>query len=76
MTYTNDCMRRAAGVLKDHDGACARLYFRLCEGCTATTLGYDNPQQLDPEMDPVWLWFDQLLGAVVSNPRNYCNLDL
>jgi len=32
------------------------------------------PAQASPEMDPVWLWFDGLLGATAStNPRNYCN---
>jgi hypothetical protein len=54
-----------------------RLYFRLCTGCAATTLNYSVPQQLAPDMDPVWLWFDQLLGASAStNPRSYCNWDL
>jgi hypothetical protein len=54
-----------------------RLYFRLCEGCTATTLPYAVPQELEPEMDPVWLWFDQFLGSsAMTNPRNYCNWDL
>jgi hypothetical protein len=53
------------------------LYFRLCAGCPATTLKYNVPQQLGPEMDPVWLWFDQLLTASAgTNPRNYCNWDL
>jgi hypothetical protein len=54
-----------------------RLYFRLCASCATTTLDYDVPQQLGPEMDPVWLWFDQLLGTGTgTNPRTYCNWDL
>jgi hypothetical protein len=54
-----------------------RLYFRLCEGCATTTLNYPAPQALAPEMDPVWLWFDQLLGKdAFTNPRSYCDLDL
>jgi hypothetical protein len=53
------------------------LYFRLCEGCATTTLEYHVPQQLEPEMDPVWLWFDQLLTASANtNPRNWCDWDL
>lgn len=53
------------------------LYLRLCEGCATTTLSYTAPQALLPEMDPVWLWFDRLLGkAAWTNPRNYCDLEL
>jgi hypothetical protein len=50
------------------------FYYRACEGCTPVTFSYVFPEQVAPEMDPVWLWFDQLLGATASpNPRNYCN---
>ena len=51
-----------------------RLYFRLCQDCAATTLQYNSSQQLAPEMEAVWAWFDTLLGAnATSNPRVWCN---
>ena len=50
------------------------LYYRLCTGCTTTTLNYSIPAQVSPEMDSVWLWFDQFLGGTAAtNPRNYCS---
>jgi hypothetical protein len=50
------------------------LYLRTCAGCAAKTLSYNVAAQLVPEMEQVWLWFDQLLGAsAATNPRNYCN---
>ena len=50
------------------------FYYRACQGCTPITLSYIFPAQASPEMDSVWLWFDQLLGAsATTNPRNYCN---
>lgn len=49
------------------------LYFRTCATCAPVTLSYGIAPQAAPEMDPVWLWFDRLLGASTStNPRNYC----
>jgi len=52
-----------------------RLYFRLCEGCTATTLSYPVPEALSPEMDPVWLWFEQVFGDYTyAKPSFYCAL--
>jgi hypothetical protein len=52
-----------------------RLYFRLCTGCAATTLSYDVPPEVLPEMEPVWAWFDRLLTATdYTNPRTYCQL--
>jgi hypothetical protein len=49
------------------------LYLRTCAGCAAKTLSYNVAAQLVPEMEQVWLWFDQLLGAsAATNPRNYC----
>jgi hypothetical protein len=53
-----------------------KLYFRLCKGCATTTLAnYASPLQLAPEMDPVWIWFDQFLGASAQpNPRGYCGV--
>jgi hypothetical protein len=51
------------------------LYLRTCSTCAARTLSYNVPAQLVPEMEQVWLWFDQLMGASSAvNPRNYCNL--
>ncbi|HEX7507543.1 MAG TPA: hypothetical protein VF550_12270, partial [Polyangia bacterium] len=50
------------------------LYLRTCATCAATTLSYHVAAQLLPEMERVWMWFDQLLGAsAATNPRNYCN---
>ena len=50
------------------------LYLRTCATCAARTLSYNVAAQLVPEMEQVWLWFDQLLGAsAATNPRNYCN---
>jgi len=55
-------------------GCSLNLYFRLCEGCTATTLNCEGAPQIAPEMDTVWLWFDQVLTAsAATNPRNYCS---
>ena len=49
------------------------LYLRTCATCAAKTLSYKVAAQLVPEMEQVWLWFDQLLGASsATNPRNYC----
>jgi hypothetical protein len=82
-TQTDDLFSRLASVSfasLPHSGykggeCYPRLYFRLCEGCTATTLSYQVPQELAPEMEAVWLWFDQLLGKTAfANPRNYCNM--
>jgi hypothetical protein len=51
-----------------------QLYFRLCQDCTPTTLSYDSAKQLVPEMEPVWSWFDDLVGAsATTNPRNWCD---
>ena len=51
-----------------------QLYFRLCQDCTPTTLSYDSAKQLVPEMEPVWSWFDGLVGAsATTNPRNWCD---
>jgi hypothetical protein len=48
------------------------LYYRLCADCTTVKLSYTIAPQLSPEMEPVWLWFDQFLGAGAStNPRNW-----
>ena len=47
--------------------------FRLCDGCPVRTVDYDSPQQVLPEMESIWLWFDRILGASArTNPRNFC----
>jgi hypothetical protein len=52
-----------------------KLYFRSCDSCAPITLSYGGPEELAPEMDPVWLWFDQIMGASSpTNPRGYCQL--
>lgn len=49
------------------------FYLRTCATCAAETLTYNVASQLVPEMEQVWLWFDQVLGATAAtNPRNYC----
>jgi len=73
---------RAAGIRASdlpHDpeatGACrATLYYRLCKGCGINTVTYGDPASVSPELEPLWSWFDSVLGeADPSNPRNYCN---
>ena len=49
------------------------LYLRLCARCPATTLTYPAPESVSPEMESVWVWFDQIMTtATTGNPRNYC----
>jgi hypothetical protein len=49
------------------------FYFRTCTGCTPITIQYVTAQEVAPEMDTVWWWFDQILGASApTHPRNYC----
>jgi hypothetical protein len=49
------------------------LYLRICAGCSPQTLSYTVASQLVPEMEQVWLWFDQIVGRTsATNPRNYC----
>jgi hypothetical protein len=73
---------RASGILTstlphdpEADGACrATLYYRLCKGCGINHVTYGDPASVSPELEPLWSWFDQVLGeADPSNPRNYCN---
>jgi hypothetical protein len=50
---------------------------RTCAGCNAVTLpGYANAQDLEPEMEAVWTWFDANLAVATSSnaahPRSYC----
>ena len=51
------------------------LYFRLCAGCTPTTLSYPAPESVSPEMESVWSWFDQIVKPALYpmiNPRYFC----
>lgn len=49
------------------------ISYTACQGCSALTVSYTIPAQVSPEMDSVWAWFDQALGAdATANPRNYC----
>jgi hypothetical protein len=72
---------RLAGVPLDslpHDATSVStchptFYFRICETCAIRALIYSEPAQVMPEMEPVWAWFDRVLGASApSNPRNFC----
>jgi hypothetical protein len=53
----------------------ATLEVRLCRTCSQKTLTYSSAAQVAPEMEPVWAWFDELLGSqtVATNPRTYCS---
>jgi hypothetical protein len=53
----------------------ATLIFSTCGTCTRRELTYSSAAQLAPEMEPVWAWFDQVLGSatVATNPRTYCS---
>ena len=52
----------------------AQLMYSVCTSCPRKTLSYSSATQLAPEMEPVWAWFDQVLGSptVATNPRTYC----
>jgi hypothetical protein len=51
------------------------LYYRMCSDCETVKLSYVVASQLSPEMELVWLWFDQFLGvAEPTNPRNWAKL--
>ena len=50
------------------------VYYIGCKSCSSFSINYTVPAQVSPEMESVWAWFDQLLGAsAATNPRNYCN---
>ena len=53
----------------------ARLRYSICESCPTKDLTYVSGSQLAPEMEPVWSWFDQVLGSssAATNPRTYCS---
>jgi hypothetical protein len=51
----------------------ATFYFRLCDGCAVRTLSYERGEQVLPELEYIWSWFDRLLGpTAATNPRNFC----
>ena len=56
-------------------GTCtATLMVSACTSCPRKTLTYASAAQLAPDMEPVWAWFDQVLGSptAATNPRTYC----
>jgi hypothetical protein len=82
ITDTDDLFLRLAGVnvwVLPHGPSTTAdchgtLYFRLCRGCAANTLTYGSADQIGPEMELIWSWFDQRVGATaMTNPRNYCS---
>ncbi len=49
------------------------VYYVGCKSCSTFSISYTVAAQVSPEMESVWTWFDQLLGAsAATNPRNYC----
>ena len=50
------------------------LYVRECTSCTATIINYCNADQLEPELERVWDWFDDVLPTEpgINLPRNFC----
>jgi hypothetical protein len=55
-------------------GCTAKLIVGTCLGCEWIELEYTSAAQLAPELEPVWAWFDQVLGSptIATNPRTYC----
>ena len=50
------------------------VYYIGCKSCSTFSITYTVAAQVSPEMESVWAWFDQFLGAsAATNPRNYCN---
>jgi len=55
-------------------GCNASLYFRHCQGCAGFTVRYSAPEQVTPQLDPLWSWFDSILGSTsAGNPREFCD---
>jgi hypothetical protein len=55
-------------------GCNASLYFRHCKGCAGFTVRYSDPAQVTPDLDPLWGWFDLVMGGTdTANPRTYCD---
>jgi hypothetical protein len=51
-----------------------RFYFQHNAETRPLTLDYVTPSNVAPEMEQVWAWFDQILGATArTNPRTYCD---
>jgi hypothetical protein len=82
-TQTRDLLARLAALYGQvgslpHAGASAAecstsLYFELGGTYQPITLDYETPSTVAPEMESVWSWFDQVLGADAwTNPRTYC----
>lgn len=44
---------------------------RLCSTCDATTIRYNHPSQLTPEMTEVWAWFAEHVPDF--NPATFCD---
>jgi hypothetical protein len=60
-------------------GECeAAVVVRMCASCSPKALRYSGADQLAPEMEPVWAWFDANVNVVASvaagHPRGYCAL--
>jgi hypothetical protein len=81
LDQTNGLFLRAAGVntsVLPHEPSVgsdcyAMLYLRFCQGCAVSVVRYAVPEQVTPELEPLWSFFDQIVGAAaVANPRNYC----
>ena len=51
-----------------------KLLYSVCSSCPTKTITYSSANQLAPEMERVWEWFDEVLRSVTAttNPRNYC----
>jgi hypothetical protein len=51
------------------------LYSQLGLETRPETLKYPTPASVSPEMEPLWAWFDELLGtSAPASPRRYCDL--
>jgi Kazal-type serine protease inhibitor domain len=52
----------------------AKVRYSVCTSCPTKDISYSSASQLAPEMEPVWAWFDQVLGSssAATNPRTYC----
>ncbi len=68
-SVSTSALPHAAGWLECYTS----FYFRPCAGCSPVTIEYGGADEVAPEMDTVWWWFDQILGASApTHPRNYC----
>jgi hypothetical protein len=61
-------------ALKRLDAVFDQMYFQHNAETRPLTLDYATPSNVAPEMEQVWVWFDQILGATArTNPRKYCD---